>query len=56
MYTDKIWITSVLSDHIILIPGWQHLSPRTAIWVQTACHVNTSWLETGLKINGFMTS
>jgi len=35
---------------------WQHLSPRTTIWVQTACHANTSCLEMGLKIMGFMIS
>jgi len=45
-----------LSDHIIFILGWQHLSPSTTIWVQTACHVITSCLEMGLKIMGFMTS
>jgi len=56
MYADKICHNSVLSDHIIFILGWQHLSPCTIIWVQTACHVNTSCLEMGLKIMGSMTS
>jgi len=47
---------SELSDHILFILGLQHLSWRTTIWVQTACHVNAGCLETELKILGFMTS
>jgi len=29
---------------------------HSTIWVQTACHVNASCLEMGLKIMGFITS
>jgi len=32
------------------------MSPRTTIWVQTACRVNAGCLTTRLKSLGFMTT